>query len=96
MLDKLKLILSIKDDTKDDLLTLLIEQAIEEALNYTHQDSIENLRSTIISMVVYKYNRLGTEGLDSEGYSGVSFGYSTDYPESIMRALKSQRKLITI
>lgn len=96
MLDKLKLILGIKDDTKDDLLTLLIEQAIEEALNYTHQDSIENLRSTIISMVVYKYNRLGTEGLDSEGYSGVSFGYSTDYPESIMRALKSQRKLITI
>ncbi len=96
MLDKLKLILSIKDDTKDDLLTLLIEQAIEEALNYTHQDSIDNLSSTIISMVVYKYNRLGTEGLDSEGYSGVSFGYSTDYPESIMRALKSQRKLITI
>lgn len=96
MLDKLKLILSIKDDTKDDLLTLLIEQAVEEALNYTHQDSIDNLSSTIISMVVYKYNRLGTEGLDSEGYSGVSFGYSTDYPESIMRALKSQRKLITI
>lgn len=96
MLDKLKLILSIKDDTKDDLLTLLIEQAIEEALNYTHQDSIENLRSTIISMVVYKYNRLGTEGLDSEGYSGVSFGYSSDYPDSIMRALKSQRKLITV
>lgn len=31
MLDKLKLILGIKDDTKDDLLTLLIEQAIEEA-----------------------------------------------------------------
>ena len=96
MLDKLKLILSIKDDTKDDLLTLLIEQAIEEALNYTHQDSIDNLRSTIISMVVYKYNRLGTEGLDSEGYSGVSFGYSSDYPDSIMRALKSQRKLITV
>ena len=96
MLDKLKLILGIKDDTKDDLLTLLIEQAIEEALNYTHQDSIDNLSSTIISMVVYKYNRLGTEGLDSEGYSGVSFWYSTDYPESIMRALKSQRKLITI
>lgn len=96
MLDKLKLILGIKDDTKDDLLTLLIEQAIEEALNYTHQDSIENLRSTIISMVVYKYNRLGTEGLDSEGYSGVSFGYSSDYPDSIMRALKSQRKLITV
>ena len=57
MLDKLKLILGIKDDTKDDLLTLLIEQAIEEALNYTHQDSIDNLSSTIISMVVYKYNR---------------------------------------
>ena len=67
MLDKLKLILGIKDDTKDDLLTLLIEQAIEEALNYTHQDSIDNLRSTINSMVVYKYNRLEKEDIESEG-----------------------------
>lgn len=27
----------------------------------------------ILRMCVYNYNRLGTEGLDSEGYSGVSF-----------------------
>lgn len=69
---------------------------VEAESEFIKHCSIDNLSSTIISMVVYKYNRLGTEGLDSEGYSGVSFGYSTDYPESIMRALKSQRKLITI
>ena len=47
-------------------------------------------------MVAYNYNRLGTEGLDSEGYSGVSFNYSADYPEPIIRALKAKRKLITL
>ena len=74
MLEKVKLLLGITDNSKDDLLTFLIEQAI----------------------VVYNYNRLGTEGLDSEGYSGVSLNYSADYPEPIIRALKAKRKLITL
>lgn len=96
MLKKIKALLSLTDDTKDDLLTILIEQAIEEALAYTHQDSVDGLDTTIIQMVVYKYNRIGTEGVDSEGYSGVSYAYSADYPESIIRMLKSKRKLIAL
>ena len=96
MLDKVKLLLGISADDKDDLLTILIEQAIDEALAYTHNNCVDELNTAIIQMVVYKYNRIGTEGVDTEGYSGVSFAYSTDYPESIMRTLRSKRKLIAL
>lgn len=96
MLNKTKLLLGITTDEKDDLLTLLIESAMEEAIAYTHNDCVLELETTIIKMVVYNYNRLGSEGVDGEGYSGVSFTYSADYPESILRALKSKRKVILI
>lgn len=96
MLNKVKLLLGLTDETKDDLLTILIEQAIDEALTYTHQDCVDELNTAIIQMVVYKYNRIGTEGVESEGYSGVSFNYATDYPESILRALNAKRRLRTL
>lgn len=96
LLDKVKMLLGITNDDKNDLLTILIEQAIDEAMAYTHNDCVDELDTSIIQMVVYKYNRLNTEGVDSESYSGVSFNYSADYPESIMRGLRAKRKLIAI
>lgn len=93
MLNKIKMLLGITDTSKDNLLTVLIESASNEALNYTHNDDLQSLEHCICSMVVYQYNRLGTEGVDSEDYSGVSFNYSTDYPENIIRQLKAYRKL---
>ena len=96
MLEKVKLLLGIADNTKDDLLTLLIEQAVEEAIVYTHNECVDELNTSIIQMVVYKYKRIGTEGVDSEGYSGVSFQYTSDYPENIMRGLRAKRKVVLV
>ena len=96
MLEKVKLLLGLTDNTKDDLLTLLIEQAVEEAIVYTHNECVDELNTSIIQMVVYKYNRIGTEGVDSEGYSGVSFQYTSDYPENIMRGLRANRKVVLV
>jgi hypothetical protein len=50
----------------------------------------------ILKMAVFDYNRLGTEGLESEGYSGVSFNYADDYPEYILRSLRSKRRIKTL
>lgn len=96
MLEQIKLLLGITDDSKDSILSLLIEQATEEALTYTHQKSTDTLLAAIVNMVVYNFNRIGTEGVDSEGYSGVSFTYSSDYPASIMRMLKAQKRILTV
>lgn len=96
MLEKLKLLLSIEGDEKDDLLTLIIDQAIGYATNYTHNNDIYILTPVILKMAVFDYNRLGTEGLESEGYSGVSFNYADDYPEYILRSLRSKRRIKTL
>ena len=55
MLEQVKLLLGITDNSKDDILSLLIEQATEEALIYTHQNSIDNLLTAIVRMVVYNF-----------------------------------------
>jgi hypothetical protein len=96
MLDDIKLLLGITSTDKDNLLQLLINQATEEALDYTRRGSADGLENIITKMVVFNYNRIGTEGLDSESYSGVSYSYSADYPESILRSLNRYRKLITL
>lgn len=96
MLENIKLLLGITTNDKDNLLNLLISQVIDEVKDFTHREDVYELQSTIEKMVIYNYNRLGTEGVNSESYSGISYNYSTDYPESIMRTLKRYRKLIVL
>jgi len=96
MLNKIKLLLGLTDTSKDELITLLLESATEEVINYTHNDDLAGMGNCICQMVVYNYNRIGTEGLNSESYSGVNFNYSQSYPEGIMSQLKAHRKLQVI
>ena len=96
MLEDIKLLLNYKDDSEDALLELLIQQATDEAKDFTHREDVCDLQSTIEKMVIYNYNRLGTEGITSESYSGVSYSYELDYPEPIMRMLKRYRKIVTV
>ena len=97
MLERIKLLLNITDDSKDALLNELIDNATEVAQNYiNNDDALENLTGTLIAMVIYDYNRMGTEGLTSENYSGVSFGYASGYSDDIMKQLRRYRKVRVI
>lgn len=96
MLENIKMLLGITTSDKDELLGLLISQATAEAEAYTNNTNVSKLSPAIIKMVIYNYNRLGTEGVDSEGYSGVSYSYSTDYPNAVLRLLNNCRKLRTL
>lgn len=93
MLDNIKTLLGIAYDdySKDNLILLLIEQEKDYAFNYTNNTVDNNF--LITKMVVYKYNRLGTEGLKSENYSGASYNYTDDYPSDIIKSLNTYRKL---
>ena len=73
-------------------INILIENCTVEAIEYTHNEDAFELEPAIIQMVIYNYNRLGTEGVDGEDYSGVNFTYSMDYPANVIRLLKSKRK----
>lgn len=96
MLEDIKLLLGVTSTDKDKLIKLLINLATEDARTISRRQDVTELESIIIQMVVFNYNRLGTEGLDSESYSGVSYSYSSDYPENILRNLKRFRKLVTL
>lgn len=94
ILETVKMLLGLTDSSKDGLLNVLIDGCIEEAESYTHNSDIATIAvNTIAQMAVYRYNRMGTEGLNSENYSGVSYSYSGDYPESIMRGLRMNRRV---
>ena len=97
MLERIKLLLNISDESKDALLEELIDNATEFARNFINNDAaLENLTGTIVNMVLYDYNRMGSEGLTSENYSGVSFGYASGYSDDIMKQLKRYRKVRVI
>ena len=96
MLENIKLLLGIASNEKDKLIQLLINHAIDDAKEISGREDIYTMSSLIEKMVVFNYNRLGTEGLESESYSGVNYHYSQDYPEAILRSLKQfKRKLRT-
>lgn len=95
-IEQVKVLLGITDDTKDELLNLLIDNAREYAVAYTHNEDVEALSGCIARIAVYDYNRIGTEGIDGESYSGVSFSYSADYPESVLKPLRSYRRVVPI
>lgn len=92
MIDKVKLLLGLTDSSKDELIEVLIDGAVEDAVAITGNKYIQDeLPNTIVKMVVYNYNRLGTEGLENESYSGVTYNYSNGYPQDILNTLNKKR-----
>lgn len=93
MVDDMKLLLGLSSTDKDDLLDLLLGQAKSELKRLSNRDDVSEYKGLIIKMAIFNYNRLGTEGLKSESYSGVSYTYEEDYPESILKEIRSISKL---
>lgn len=88
MLEDIKVLLGLTGEDKDELIELLIKQATQLAYHWTTAEEITPiLKVAITKMVIYDYNRLGTEGLESESYSGASYSYKDGYPEDITTLL---------
>lgn len=93
MLNNIKMLLGITGSEKDDLIRFLIDICTDEAKQYCNTDTADGLETAIIQMVVFKYNRIGTEGLTEESYNSASYSYAEDYPKPILKMLNSKRKL---
>ena len=94
MLDKLKLLMGL-DDSLDELLMTLISLCKEEAYIYCNLPEYDSkLDYIVIQMVIERYNRLGSEGAESQSTDGVSTSYTNAAPEKelkeIVRAHVSQ------
>lgn len=94
MLDKIKLLLNIVNDDKDDLIQTLISLCKDEAIDYCNLTEYNSkLDSAVIMMVIERYNRLGSEGLGSTTSSGIKEEYLSNYSDNIIRKLQKNRKV---
>ena len=94
MLEKIKLLLNIIDDSAGELLAILMNLCKEEAYIYCNlKEYDEKLDFIVISMVIEKYNRMGSEGTLSQSSSGVSSSYDSFYSDKIVRMLNKFRKV---
>lgn len=82
MLEKLKLMLNIKDNSKDDLLTILLAQATNKVNLATNSTTLPTqLEWIVVEMAIRRYNKLGSEGVASESVDGISKSYEGEATE---------------
>lgn len=94
MLEKIKLLLNKIDDTEDELLNTLISLCKEEAYIYCNLPAYDTkLDFVVVSMVIERYNRIGSEGTTNQRSSGVSASYDSFYSDKIVRMLNKFRKV---
>ena len=93
-LEKLKIRLGIKDEIQDDLLNMLLEDAENEILDFTHRtELLPTMEGLQRELAIVYYNRQGSEGESSRSEGGISVSYTTDIPSNIQNRLKSYRLL---
>ena len=83
-----------ENELYDGKLQEIIDDVTQEVLADTNQPILNTqLESAVISLSVITVNRIGTEGLASEGYSGVSTSYLDDVPPRVASILNANRRL---
>lgn len=96
ILQSVKLRPGIKNNP-DELLLDIINDTIgdvREIINYGENEELPSKCISIVKdLVIIKCNKLGSEGITSESYSGVSQSYIDDIPKDIKKKLYKLRKL---
>lgn len=100
-LDDVKLLLGIKDDSRDDLLNLLIKNATTQVLGRLQELELppavvpNELAYIIPELVIARYNKIGSEGMESHTVEGETNRYRADdlipYEKEIERYLNTVR-----
>ena len=96
MLEKIKILLGVgeDDESKDDILNVLVSICKDEAREYCNLAEYTNkLDSAVISMVIERYNDMGTEGISSVSTSGIREEYLDGYSKNVINKLVKQRKV---
>lgn len=79
----------------DEQILMCVEMAKAEVEAYCnrHIDTDSVLEVCVARIAVIKLNRINTEGLTGQSYSGVSENYIDGYPADIVAVLNRKRKL---
>lgn len=94
MIEEIKILLGdAAADTPDMLISVCYNQALAEVEAYTNRKADRELEMVAQRIAILKLNRISTEGLASQSYSGVSENYIDGYPADILAILNRKRKI---
>ena len=94
MIEEIKLLLGeAANNFTDAQIGLALKIAIAEVEDYCNRDADATLELLAEKIAVIKLNRINTEGLASQSYSGVSENYIDGYPQEILTVLNRKRKI---
>lgn len=94
MIEEVKLLLGdAASNYPDKLIELCLKQAISEVENYCNRLIDHELEMIAERIAIIKLNRMNTEGLASQSFSGVSESYVDGYPQDILCVLNRKRKI---
>lgn len=80
----------------DDLIALYYKRSLAEVEDYCKREADAVLEDIADRITVIKLNRINTEGLASQAYSGVSESFINGYPADIQATLDRKRKIRTL
>ena len=94
MVEEIKILLGdAAANYTDAQIGLCAKQAIAEVESYCRRTLDYELEIIAERIAIIKLNRLNTEGLGGQSYSGVSENYIDGYPADIVTILNHKRKL---
>lgn len=77
----------------DAQIELCIKHATAEIKSYCNRELDDELNICVEKIALIKLNRINTEGLASQSYSGVSESYIDGYPADVLAVLNRKRKI---
>ena len=94
MVENIKILLGeAASNYSDVLITLCSQQALAEVEAYCNRLADAELEMIAQRIAIIKLNRINTEGLMSQSFSGVSENYIDGYPADILAVLNRKRKI---
>ena len=97
MIEEIKILLGeAASNYTDAQIGLCLKQALAEVEGYCNRSIDYELEVVAQKIAIIKLNRLNTEGLTGQSFSGVSENYIDGYPAEIMSILNRKRKIKVI
>ena len=94
MIEEIKILLGdAAENYPDMLINLCSSQALAEVEAYCNRVADRELEIVAQRLAIIKLNRIGTEGVASQSYSGVNESYIDGYPADILAILNRKRKI---
>lgn len=94
MIEEIKLLLGdAADNFTEAQIGLSLKMALAEVEAYCNRPIDTELEVIAERIAIIKLNRMNSEGLASQSYSGVSESYVDGYPADILAVLNRKRKI---